>query len=232
VGCDRAGLQAAVDYYLSGLAAGSYEGVPLAVTASYSENDNAVGFGQGIWEDPVKVDFHRSLLDVSACSTFTEIIITDEVHPYVLGVRVDVEDERISNVSVLATDEGDWLFNAAGYLRYSEPEDWSLVPEAERLSPERLHADAASYFEYWGDRSVVVPWGMPCARLEGGEAYSPNRCDLGIPEQTDFEPMPRDYLVDPEYGMVVLFVDFGMPDTHLFRVLQSGIRYVHTLTVQ
>lgn len=230
--CDRAGMQAAVDAYIAGLEAGGYENVPLAITASYSENENRVGFGEGIWEDPMKVDFHRSLFDVMACASFTEIIVTDEAHPYVLGARIDVADGAISNISVIVTDEGDWAFDADRYLMYSEPEDWSVIPEADRLTREELHEDAASYFKYWGDRSVVVPWGMPCARIEGGEAYTGTRCDVGIPEETDFEPMPTDYLIDPDHGMVVLYVDFGNPDTHLFRILKTGIRYVHTLTVQ
>ena len=232
VGCDRAGLQAAVDAYLAGLAAGNYENVPLATSATYSENENTLGFGEGIWEEPLNIDFHRSMFDVMECASFTEIIITDEAHPYVLGARIDVADGQISNISVIVTDEGDWLFDAGRYLMYSEPEDWSVVPEADRLTRQQLHDDAASYFKYWGDRSVVVPWGTPCARLEGGEAYTGTACDVGIPEGTDFEPMPTDYLVDPDYGMVVLYVDFGDPDTHLFRILKTGIRYVHTLTVQ
>ena len=232
VGCDRAGLTAAVDLYLEGLRTASYEALPLAPSATYTENENSVGFGEGLWEDPLTIDFHRSLLDVTECASFTEIIITNPAHPYVLGARIDVSDGNISSIDVLVTDEGDWLFDADRYLQYSEPEDWSEVPEAERLDRERLHDDAASYFKFWGDRSVEVPWGMPCARLEGGEAYTGTTCDVGIPEDTSFEPMPTDYLADPDHGMVVLYVNFGNPDTHLFRILDSGIRYVHTLTVQ
>ena len=36
---------------------------------------------RGILTSALKVDFHRSLLDVTACETFTEAIVTDKQHP-------------------------------------------------------------------------------------------------------------------------------------------------------
>ena len=44
----------------------------------------------------------------------------------------------------------------------------------------------------------------------------------------------RRFVVDEAMGAVVGFVRFGpnrLPDTHLFRVENGKIRYVHTLTV-
>ena len=40
---------------------------------------------QGRLHTPLKIDFHRSLLDTDACETFTEVIVTDINHPYVFG---------------------------------------------------------------------------------------------------------------------------------------------------
>jgi hypothetical protein len=54
---------------------------------------------------------------------------------------------------------------------------------------------------------------------------------VGVPDQ-GFAPQPRDHLVDVDYGMVVLLLNLGGADSHLFRILDTGIRYVHTLTVQ
>ncbi len=234
LGCDRAGLEAAASSYIAALQAGDPSILSLAVGATYVENDSSSAFGQGVWQAPVPVDFHRNLLDVQRCGTFTEVISASASHQYVLGARLQVEDSEITEVEVVATDDGDWLFDADAYLQYSSGEDWSLVPEGERLSYDELRDAAYSYFEYWADRSVQVPWGTPCARLEGG-AYTgdfPNSsCDVGIPDQ-GFAPQPRDHLVDVDYGMAVLLLNLGGADTHLFRVLNTGIRYVHTLTVQ
>lgn len=234
IGCDRTGLEAAVDAYLSAIQAGSYTSLPLTSSAKYVENDQATSFGQGIWATALKPDFHRNLLDVEACASFTEIIITDASHPYVLGVRLKITGSEISEVYAIVTDEGDWLFNAANYLKYSEAEDWSEVPTDQRLTRQELKDAGYAYFAYWGDKTVQVPWGTPCARLEGG-AYTGgganSSCNVGIPDQ-GFAPQPREFLADPETGQVVLFLNLGGTDSHLFRVLQTGIRYVHTLTVQ
>ena len=87
--------------------------MPLASQAKYIENRKEVPIGQGIWQAPLAVDFHRSLLDVDTCETFTEIIHTSSSHPYVIGTRLKIVDNRISEVESLVTDKDDWLFNAA-----------------------------------------------------------------------------------------------------------------------
>lgn len=43
-------------------------------------------------------------------------------------------------------------------------------------------------------------------------------------------PQPREHLVDVDYGMSVVLLNLGGADSHLFRQLNTGIRYVHTLT--
>ena len=52
---------------------------------------------------------------------------------------------------------------------------------------------------------------------------------MGIPDQS-FAPAPYDDLTDVDYGMTVVLLNLGGADSHLFHVLQTGIRYVHTLT--
>ncbi len=46
----------------------------------------------------------------------------------------------------------------------------------------------------------------------------------------------RDYMVDPEHGVINIFCRFGdsksgMPDSHTFRVVDGKYRYIHTLSV-
>ena len=115
-GCTRASLQKAVDQYLDALKNGTPSKMPLAPQAKYIENRKEIPFGKGIWQEPLAVDFNRSLLDVEICETFTEIIHTSSSHPYVLGTRLKVADDKISEIEALVTDKGDWLFNAENYL--------------------------------------------------------------------------------------------------------------------
>ena len=48
-------------------------------------------------------------------------------------------------ISTLVTDEGDWLFNANAYLRYSSAEDWSAPAAAERSTEAELVHGAMVY---------------------------------------------------------------------------------------
>jgi hypothetical protein len=87
----------------------------------------------------------------------------------------------------------------------------------------------------------LVPWGYPCNRTEGGAhtgSGSPtDSCDVGVPSGVNIAN--RRFVVDPTIGSVVAFCTFGAgspnggsgsPDTHLFRVENGKLRYVHTLT--
>jgi hypothetical protein len=220
--------------------AGDHTIMPLASNAKYIENDNSasyrdreVQFGQGLWKTPIKHDHHMNLIDEQECSTFTEIIAPTNDPQYINGARLKVTGDQISEVYVIVTVKGDWLFNAENYLRYSTAEDWSELPVAQRLSRERLISDARSYFEYFNDKTATAAWGVPCARLEGG-AYTGNNsnstCNVGVPDNVNINISSFKYLVDVNHGMVVIFFFFGGADSHLFRILPTGFRYIHTLT--
>jgi hypothetical protein len=238
IGCTRDGLEAAVNKYLAAMEAGDHTSMPLASNAKYIENDSRTSqFGQGLWETQIAVDFHRNLIDVQECATYTEIIAATQSYPYVIGTRLKVKDGEISEVYAIVTSKDlGWAFDAAGYLRYSEAEDWSEIPVNERLTREELRRAGFAYMEYFADKSVDVPWGIPCARLEGGVSTNPLNsatasCNVGVPD-LEFNPVrTATYLVDVDYGMSVLFFNFGGPDSHWFRVLKNhGLRYIHTLT--
>jgi len=143
----------------------------------------------------------------------------------------------------LVTKPGDWLFNATGYLYWDNKEDWSPIPESKRDSRAVIQAAGDAYFNRFADTSVVVPFGTPCARLEGGgytgaRNLTGNSCDLGLPGNLTVQR--RRYVVDEVMGVVDLFLGFpgldatqgnkAAPDSHLFRVEGGKIRYIHTLS--
>ena len=95
---------------------------------------------------------------------------------------------------------------------------------------------ADQYFQYWIDNTADVPWGDPCARLEGGMytgdvSLANGSCSVGVPAQ-GFAPSINHYVFDPDQGIVVAFLNMPGPDSHMFHVTNShGIRYIHTLTI-
>src|SRR5262245_13650147 len=85
VSCSREGLQRAVDLYIAAQGKGDTTGMPLAQGLGYMENTARADINTGLIKKALKVDHHRSLLDTSSCQTFTEVIVTDQANPYVLG---------------------------------------------------------------------------------------------------------------------------------------------------
>lgn len=240
--CTREGLQKTVDEYLGALSKGNPSLMPLAPQAKYMENRNEVPLGQGIWQMPLTVDFNRSLLDVTTCQTFTEIIHTSSHHHYVIGTRLQIEDDRISEIESLVADKDDWLFNADDYLKYSSQEKWDKLPAEKRSDRQTLLDAANAYFDTFGDYSSFskVPWGTPCARIEGGMYTNRNNdpnasCTVGMPKDSSVPIINRHFLVDVDMGAVVGMVDFREnkrnPDVHTFRLENGKLRYVHAIQV-
>ncbi len=240
--CTRASLQKAVDSYLDALKKGNPSLMPLAAEARYIENRKEIPLGQGIWQAPLPIDLHHDLLDVEICETFSEIIHASSGHPYVIGTRLKIANKKISEIEALVTDKNDWLFNGENYLKYSSQENWGILPPAQRTDRQTLLNAANAYFDVFTDRtaSEKVPWNIPCARLEGGAYTNPNgdpkaSCTGGPPLEGTLKITNRRFIVDLDMGTVVGLVDFGekdgWPDSHMFRLENGKVRYVHTLTV-
>jgi hypothetical protein len=238
----RAKLQAGVDAYIEALKEGNPSRMPLAREAKYIENRREIGFDQGLWRNPLQIDQHRSLLDVETGETFTEIISATGSSQYVIGTRLKIVGDEILEVEALVTNEDDWLFNADNYLKYSAQEDWSILPVNERSDRQTLIKVANAYFDVFKDFSTAssLPWNIPCARLEGGAYTNPDNkpdasCTEGPPLEGSVEITNRRFIVDPDMGTVVGLANFGgengWPDSHIFRLVNGKVRYVHTLTV-
>jgi hypothetical protein len=212
----------------------------LAAQVKFFENMVEIKKDKGLWNTPLPIAFHRSIIDVDSCRTFTEVIITEGGNPYVLGTRLKLENGKISEIDSLVTKKGDWLFNADNYLKYSTAEDWRVLNEKERISRQALINAGNAYFDHFSDKSIQPPFGTPCARLEGGIYTTRNfddpkaSCDIGFPEDK-LPIVNRSYVVDVEMGTVNIFCRFGnppgAPDSHTFRLVNGKLRYVHTLTL-
>jgi hypothetical protein len=242
ISCSREGLQRAVDLYVAAQTKGDTSGMPLAAGLGYMENAAPADMNNGVIKTPMKIDHHRSLLDGDTCQTFTEVIVTNKEKPYVLGTRLRVNNDKIAEIEILWTTTGYWLFNADAYLKYSSTENWSTIPADKRDTRGTLVSAANAYLDaFLEQKKDLVPWGYPCNRTEGG-AHTGNgsptdSCDVGVPSGVNIAN--RRFVVDETIGSVVVFCTFGAgnaaggsgaPDTHLFRVENGKLRYVHTLT--
>ncbi len=236
VSCTRDGLQYATNLYLAAQTNGDPSGLPLAKGLAYVENMQEVDIKSGVIQKPLKIDFHRTLIDPATCQTFTEIIVTDPSHPYVIGTGLRINHDKIAEIEMLVTQKGDWLFNADNYMKWSPNENWGVIPPDQRDSRDTLVAAANAYLDAFLEKKTdLVPWGYPCERTEGGlrtgKGLPTDTCEVGVPAGVNI--IDRRFIVDETIGSVVVFCRFnvgGIPDTHLFRVEHGKLRYVHTLT--
>lgn len=236
VSCTRDGLQYATNIYLAAQEKGDPSALPLAKGLAYVENMQEVDLKSGVIEKALKIDFHRTLIDPATCQTFTEIIVTDPSHPYVIGTRLRVNHDKIAEIEMLVTQKGDWLFNADNYMKWSPNENWGEIPPDQRDTRDTLVSAANAYLDAFLEKKTdLVPWGYPCERTEGGlrtgKGLPTDTCEVGVPAGVNI--VDRRFIVDPTIGAVVAFCRFGitgLPDTHLFRVEHGKLRYVHTLS--
>ena len=242
VSCTRGGLQHAVNLYLAAQAKGDISALPLATGLGFQENMKAGDIKTSFLSKPLVIDRHMSIFDQDSCQSFTEIIVTNKAEPYVAGVRMRVNHDKIAEVEVLWTTTGYWLFNADDYLKHASVENWGPIPADRRDTRGTLVNAANAYLDAFLEAKIdLVPWGFPCVRIEGG-AYTgrgtdADSCEAGVPAGVNIAN--RRFVVDEVTGSVVVFCTFGAggptggsgaPDTHLFRVENGKLRYAHTLT--
>ncbi|KAL1846662.1 hypothetical protein VTK73DRAFT_242 [Phialemonium thermophilum] len=236
-GCDRAALIEVTSRYVAAQSQGDIRYMSaLAASTVYTENDQAANITAGILSKPLKIDHSRSIHDTAACATYTELIVADPAHPYVIGTQqrllpaTEQNGTRWSNssapssaaaaagltlarVETIVTDAGDWLFNAQHTLHYALLESWAPIPPDQRDARETIRAAGDAYLDLFrnGSGSVDVPWAPDCKRLEGGLYTRPgDTCDSGVP--SGVVHTNRRYVVDEVAGSVDIFLSFGGGD--------------------
>jgi len=236
--CTMDQLKAATAAYVAGQAKGSLAALPLHEKAEYLQDMKTVPATEGLWNTALPVAHSTSLHDPIRCKTFSEIVVTG-TKPYVIGTRLYMDKGKVIRVDSLVTKPGDWLFNANAYLKYAKAENWQPIMKYQGTAPAEMIRGANAYLDAFADKFTAIPWGQPCARLEGG-AYTNAQgkpdasCEVGIPPGVLYI-VNRDYLIDPEMGVINVFCRFGSstggPDSHSFRFIDGKIRAVHTISV-
>lgn len=237
--CTRESMKTIVDKYIEAQEAGDPSLMPLAADAEVFENTEEMSLEESFLSTAMKIDLHRSFYDVDSCRTFSEVIVATTKPTAVMGVSLRIVGDKITEVEAIITREGDWLYNAADYLKYSKQEEneWYILPEEKRSSREFLIDAGDQYLDLFNGDNEDIPWGAPCARLEGGSYTNTSNnnndnCHWVLPGGSNpFLIGDREYIVDLEMGTCIIFCAFCVLDSHMFRVVDSHFRLVHTLTV-
>jgi hypothetical protein len=232
--CTREQMNEIADGFVAGIEQGTPFTMQLGEWVDYQENFE-LSTMSGFFDEPRKVDWHLRLLDTTTCQVFVEAVMLDEKRPMVTATQLNNGFFGVSPIKNIVTEDGDWLWDPQYTYEYARREDWGDIPEGERHSRDELIAIANTYLDLFSDPTIEVPWGFPCNRLEGsiysGEGKETDTCNVGVPSGVAMTN--RQYVVDPVIGAVDVFLEMGAnkrPDSHLFRIENGKIRFVHTVT--
>jgi hypothetical protein len=234
--CTREALQAIAESYIAAQKAGDPSKMPLASEVKYLQNNKTVAADKILCKTAMPIDKSIIFCDVDSCRAFVEIISSTGSAPWVSVAWLKVENGKIAGIDAMATTKGDFMFDAKKYLSYTKEQDWSVLTTEHQVGRQKLINGGNAYLDMFKGVDVdTVPWGSPCARVEGGSRYVSPSCKEGMPGSGGVTATVtnRRYAVDTAMGTVDVFCTFmSMPDSHMFRLIDGKIRLVHTQTVQ
>jgi len=271
--CSRENLKGIVDKYFAAIQAHDPSGLPLASNVKYTENGKELAVGEGLWKSADKTLFRRDLIDTKKCGTHSNVMIEEKfdpatvgqpmalpgikpkpmpekgtLRPILFGVRLKVEDEKISEIETIIARESEFAFNPDGQLA-TKDQDWeSILPLEERSSRLAMIAAANDYFDMFAaEPDVRTPFASVCDRWENGlqttaggmftlEGEDGKKAEM---RAHDCSPKglviknqgPRRFLVDVEAGTVVAFVHFvgALPDFHVFKMRNGKVDLINAV---
>ena len=274
-GCAREVLKGFIDKYFAALEAHDPSGLPLASNVKYTENGVELTVGKGFWQTAGKPLLKRSLIDTGKCGTHTNAVIEEKFNskivgpsmgaaipgmkpkplpaegtprPILFGVRLKVENEKISEIETIIARENEFAFNADGALA-TKDQDWqSILPPEQRSSRLAMMAAADDYFDMFAaEPRVQTPFASPCDRWENGtQTTAGGMFTLAGEDGKKTEMLahnctpkglvisnhgPRRFLVDEEAGVVVAFVHFmsALPDFHVFKMRNGKVELINAV---
>lgn len=238
--CTRESLKAVTDNFLSALEKHNPSGLPLAPGVRYTENGTVVAVGKGVWETAGKLIFRRGLIDTRKCGTHTQTIIEENGNPMLYGVRLKVDQGKISEIEAIVV-RGKQVLDVKAILD-TRDQDWeSILPPEQRSSRLAMMAAADDYFELFvkeQKRKVsVLPYAKTCDRWENGMQTTKGGTNQGVQMPAhncspvgfaDMTHSPRRFLVDEETGVVVAYTLFNnvWPDFHMFRMRNGQVDWI------
>jgi len=271
--CSRGDLKGIVDKYFAALQAHDPSGLALASNVKYTENGKELAVGKGLWKTAGKTLLRRDLIDTQKCGTHSNVVIEEKFdpatvgqpmalpgtkpkplpaegtpRPILFGVRLRVENAKISEIEAIIARESEFAFNSDGQLA-TKDQDWeSILPPEERSSRLAMIAAANDYYDMFAaEPPVRTPFASVCDRWENGLQTTVGGMETLAGEDGKKAQMhahdctpkglviknhgPRRFLVDLEAGTVVALMHFasGLPDFHVFKMRNGKVDLINAV---
>ena len=177
--CNRACLENVVDQYLNALAARDPKRVPVSKDVKYTENDQAIEFGDGSWKT---IEGRGNYTHIFADPEFGQVAYMGTMReaggPILMSLRLRIELGRITEIeSVFFRPGGGGPNNIADMDKPYKPEEFwfKSIPPAQQMSRQELISIADAYFSglQKNDGKGVngtgtYPFTNDCHRIENG----------------------------------------------------------------
>ncbi|KAK3334316.1 hypothetical protein B0H65DRAFT_79611 [Neurospora tetraspora] len=236
--CQWAALRMQTDIYIESQTSGEVDPLLTSSSPVYRENYKQRDINTSFLTTPLKIDYTRTFVDQRDCKTYSQLIVANPKNPYIIGTQITYDNTGSAGLKakiidvVISRPSTEPQFNATKTLAYVDAEDWSVIVTAKQDSRDLLKMVANSYLDLWsGNGNFELPWGTPCARLEGSEYYTEECQPVSLNGKANTD---RRYVVDEGLGAVSVFSKGGsdgtLLDIHEFRLVQGKLRYVHHFT--
>jgi hypothetical protein len=242
-GCKRQKLKDIAGLYLTALESHNPSSLPLAQTVKFTENGRELAIGDGLWKSAGTARLVRSAIDTAKCGTHTQAVMEESGRLIIFGVRLKINQEKISEIETFVAREKEFAFNAKRLLD-TKDQDWeNILPPEQRSSRIAMVAAADDYFNMFVKTPRVhVPFASPCDRWENGTITTVRTSTVStVPGRPDHDCSPKDlitprhgprrFLVDVEAGIVVAYVHFAgnLPDFHMFKMRNGKIELIQAV---
>ncbi|MEO5922404.1 MAG: hypothetical protein ABIR70_01110 [Bryobacteraceae bacterium] len=169
--CERVCLEAFVTQYLEALVAHNPFGLPLASRVKFTENDQVLDLGDGLWNVTTGIGKYKSMVSdpQSQQVGFLGTVLAND-RPTTLALRLKLENRKISEIETLVNVSNPPVPTAgAAALDALALDPLWLQAETQRSTREQLIAAANTYFDALESSNPgLAQFDPQCRRVENG----------------------------------------------------------------
>jgi len=225
--CDRACLTGFIDQYLAALVAHDPSRLPLARDVKFTENDQVMKLGDGLWGTANGLGSYKIYAaDPETGEVMFMGVVKENGASVILGLRLRIQTKKIMEIEQMVDRSTPGRVVHADALA-DNPDFNETLPPPDRRSRQNMIAIANVYYSAIekNDGTMAVPFDKSCIRIENGNQTTsnpnlrPNAAPgaLNVPAMSCEEQIKlgawkedtwlrdRRFVVDQDKGLVFVF---------------------------
>jgi hypothetical protein len=232
--CDRGCLEGFVNQYLDAMVARNPYGLPLAPKVKFTENEQAIPLGEGVWGTASALGTYKLYIaDPQAGQVGFLGTMRENGLPIAIALRLKIDHRLIREVETIVVRDAN-AGKAVEAMGQPDPLFLAPLPPGERRPRDEMIAIANKYYDgIEHSNGDLVSFDPDCNRVQNG-VQTTNNPNLKLDPKSDWTPLslgckdqlntkffsfirktyPRRFMViDEERGLVFGFFLFHVPGT-------------------